>query len=446
MFCMGVFRRWWAGAAAVAAVLAAAPMAAAAGPIQSGLGSPAVKTLRPGVTLSTYTVTVLDAGVMRNEKIYKVAWSIGDTHVQLNSAILGGTYSDDYSIRLNRISSWYASSGLGSSMTAAINGDFFADSNRHGGAGVPSGMLVHGRTIYAFGWGGPGVGYMPSGDMVMGRPMARPTVISLPGGKTATVGAFNGLTTNGVAIHGDQVAAYVTAGARVTVGTGYVGYLVPSTLLRTTLQGARGGYKFTTGLNVNETVAAFRFALANVAQTTAAMPTSQPAACPNGTCAAGVTLTVPSTGVVLIAKAGSVAATGLSARALTSAAVNVSVDSAGWQTVSDVMGGKPQLVTNGQAIAQRPGYVDSWQWDNAHWRPAVVRSTNGQGWLVVAGGSNGVGIKATTWAKMLVQMGAKNAMGFDNNSSTELFRPGVSPLTAYGYERYIPSATYLSYH
>jgi hypothetical protein len=446
MFRMGALRRWWVWTAAVAVLLAAAPIASAAGPIQSGLGTPAsVRTLKPGVTMSVYNVTVLDAGVLRSQKIYKIAWTVGNGHVQLNSAILGTPYTDDYSIRLNRISSWYASSGLDTSMVAAINGDFFADSYRHGGAGVPSGMLVHGRTVYSFGWGGPAVGYLPSGDMVMGRPSARPTVISLPGGKTATVGAFNAITTNGVGVHGDQVAAYVTTGAKVTVPTGYVGYLVPSTLLRSTLRGAKGGYNFASGAAVNETVAAFRFIAPNTPAQTAAMPTSQPAACPSGTCAAGVTLTVPSTGVVLVAKAGSVAATGLSIRASTSASVNVSVDSLGWENVNDVMGGKPQLVTNGQAIAQRPGYVDPWQWDNAHWRPAVVRAGNGQGWLVVAGGKNGVGIKATTWAKMLVQMGAKNAMGFDNNSSTELLRPGASPITAYGYERYIPSATYLSY-
>jgi hypothetical protein len=124
----------------------------------------------------------------------------------------------------------------------------------------------------------------------------------------------------------------------------------------------------------------------------------------------------------------------------------MATDNVGWDVVDDVMGGKPQLVNNGIAIAARPTFMDPWQWDNPHWRPAVVKTAAGQGWLVVAGGSNGVGIQSTTWAKMLVQMGARNAMGFDNNSSTELYRPGVAPVTAYGYERYIPSATFLSYH
>lgn len=435
-------------AAATAAVLAAAPAASASsGPIQSGLGSPtSKKTLRPGVTLSVYTVKVLDAGVLRTVKIRKVAWQIGNGHVSLQSAVLGSSYSDDYAVRLNRISSWYSGTAVASSVTAAINGDFFADDWHHSGAGIPSGLLVHARTIYAFGWGGPAVGYRPGGDMVMGTPSIRPTQIALPGGTNATVGAFNGLTTNGVTIHADQVAAYVNNGAHVTVPSGYVGYVLPSAVLRDTLRGARGGYKFSSGANVSETVAGFRFAVPNITHGTASVPTSQPAACPTGTCDAGTALTVPSGGVVLLAKAGGVAATGLSARAAAGSPVSVSTDPAGWDTVGDVMGGKPQLVANGRAITQRPSYVDSWQWDNAHWRPAIVRAANGQGWMLVAGGKNGVGIKGLTWAKMLVQMGARDAMGFDNNSSTELFRPGVRPLTAYGYERDIPSATYLAYH
>jgi hypothetical protein len=389
---MGRLRRGVAVAAATAVVLAAAPAASAStGPIQSGLGSPtSKKTLRPGVTLSVYTVKVLDGGVLRTVKIRKVAWQIGNAHVALQSAILGTSYSDDYAIRLNRISSWYSGTAIGSSLTAAINGDFFADDWHHSGAGVPSGLLVHGRTVYSFGWGGPAVGYEPGGDMVMSKPSVRPTSISLPGGSTATVGAFNGLTTNGVTIHADQFAAYVTTGAHVTVPSGYVGYVVPSTVLRDSLRGARGGYRFSSGANVSETVAGFRFAVPGITHGTASVPTSQPAQCPTGTCDAGTALTVPSGGVVLLAKAGGTAATGLSARAAAGAPVNVATDPAGWDTVTDVMGGKPQLVANGRAIAQRPSYVDSWQWDNAHWRPAIVRADNGQGWMLVAGGKNGV--------------------------------------------------------
>ncbi len=105
---MGRLRRIAAAVVATAAVLTAAPGASAStGPIQSGLGAPtAQRTLKPGVVLSVYKVKVLDAGVLRKEKIWKVAWQIGDTHVGLRSGILGTSYSDDYAIRLNRISSW----------------------------------------------------------------------------------------------------------------------------------------------------------------------------------------------------------------------------------------------------------------------------------------------------------------------------------------------------
>jgi Phosphodiester glycosidase len=445
MFCMGRSRSLAAVFAVVAVAFATAPAALASGPIQSGLGKPvSVTTLKPGVTLTQYKVVVLDAGILRTQRIYKVAWTIGNAHLTLDSAALGTYYPDDFSVRLNQIRSWAgATSPVG--LTAAINGDFFADSSMHPGAGRPSGLLVHDRSVLSFGWGGPAVGYLPGGDMIMGRPQAVPALIKLPNSKTATVGAFNSLSSRGVAIHGDQVAAYVVAGAKVTVPTGYVGYVLPSTELRTMLHGAKGGYRYVSGSNMSETVAGFRFEDPAAAYRTVSVPTSMPAACPTGTCAAPTVLTVPAEGVVVLAKAGGIAAIGLSIKAAAGGALSMAADNVGWNAVDDVMGGKPQLVNNGIAIAARPTFVDPWQWDNPHWRPAVVKTASGQGWLVVAGGSNGVGIESTTWAKMLVQMGARNAMGFDNNSSTELYRPGVNPVTAYGYERYIPSATFLSY-
>jgi hypothetical protein len=280
----------------------------------------------------------------------------------------------------------------------------------------------------------------------MGTPKARPVMLSLPGGQTATVGAFNSLSAGGVTIHGDQVAAYVNAGSTVTVPSGYVGFAMPSTVLRSTLRGVRNGYKFSSGSGVSETVAAYRFETKRTAVVRVPMPTSQPAACPGGSCPAGTTLTVAGNGVVLLARTGTIAANGLAAKAAAGGSVAVLTDDPGWSAVTDTMGGKPQLVRNGIPIFTRPNYVDPWQWDEPHWRPAVVESNNGHGWLVVVGGSGGVGVHATTWAKMLVQMGAKNAMGFDNNSSTELYRPGFTPVTAYGFERYIPTATVLSFH
>ena len=58
------------------------------------------------MTLTHYKVTVLDAGVLRTEQIYKVAWTIGNTHVGLDSSPLGSYYADDFSVRMNQIRSW----------------------------------------------------------------------------------------------------------------------------------------------------------------------------------------------------------------------------------------------------------------------------------------------------------------------------------------------------
>jgi hypothetical protein len=47
---------------------------------------------------------------------------------------------------------------------------------------------------------------------------------------------------------------------------------------------------------------------------------------------------------------------------------------------------------------------------------------------------------------MLVQLGAQNAIGFDNNSSTELYVPGRGTWTfSPGWQREITEATALAY-
>ena len=158
---------------------------------------------------------------------------------------------------------------------------------------------------------------------------------------------------------------------------------------------------------------------------------------------------MPASGVVVLAKKGSLAAVALSARLSADAPIAVAIDDNGWAQVTDTMGGKPQLVRNGMPQTALLPYVDPWQWQYPHWRPAIVQkgtTAKGQGWMVLVGGANSVGIRGSTFARMLVQMGATNAMGFDNNSSAELFRPGVTPVTAYGFERQIPAATYLTFN
>jgi hypothetical protein len=230
----------------------------------------------------------------------------------------------------------------------------------------------------------------------------------------------------------------------VTIPTGGTGFVVdslaPSTLLRGSRTMANAG-----GLNVNEPVAAFRIEEARAPYRSVAMSFLAPPTCASGVCPAGSQVAVPAGSVVLVARSGGLAAQGFQTKVAARAVTLLSVDDAGWETVDDVMGGKPQLVSGGVPLVSRPAYVDPWQWSQPHWRPALVKGANGTAWLAVTGGPGGVGVWADTWARMLEQMGAVGALGFDNNSSTELYRPGVTPLTAFSWERSIPSALALSY-
>jgi hypothetical protein len=87
-----------------------------------------------------------------------------------------------------------------------------------------------------------------------------------------------------------------------------------------------------------------------------------------------------------------------------------------------------------------------WQWMYPHWRPAVAES-NTRGWLIITGGVDyGDGVYGWNWGKMLLQLGAKYAMGFDNNSSTEMFVPSTGTWTfSPHWEREITEATALTY-
>jgi hypothetical protein len=161
-----------------------APQVLAAGPILSGLSKPvSVTTLKPGVVQYRYRIVVNDDGVIRKQTLYKIAWSYPSTRVALHSALLGTVSSTGW-IRNNPISSWATWSRPGG-LLAAINGDMFDDQYWQG---RPDGLLVHSRTVYDFGWGGPAVGYLPNGSMVMGRPQAVPAFLKV-GPHSLTVGA-----------------------------------------------------------------------------------------------------------------------------------------------------------------------------------------------------------------------------------------------------------------
>ena len=65
---------------------ATAPAALPSGPISS-LWTVSTTTLKPGVTLTHYRVTV--SGYGRTQDIWKVAWTIGNTHMALTSRLPG---------------------------------------------------------------------------------------------------------------------------------------------------------------------------------------------------------------------------------------------------------------------------------------------------------------------------------------------------------------------
>ena len=416
--------------ASALAVFAVATSAAPATPLPGPITRLRVvsrSTIRPGVIFTHYRATV--RGYSRAQEIYRVSWAIGDSHVRLGSSLLGTYHPASETVDVHPISSLGAPAGL----LAAINGDYSAYTTRT--AYRNSGMLVKGRRIYNFGWGGPGVGYLPAGDFKIGRPRAQPVKLRLPNKLTATIGAFGAPPPAS-----DQVGVYDAAGTVVTVPKGYAAFTVDSTAFSTMLTGDRT-LRNRTGNDRSEQVAAFAFAEPTTAGTTTSLPIA-------GSQPAGAQVTVPATGTVLLAKVGGIAEVGLSSLAgSANPVVDMNGDAKGWRAVSDVMGGKPELVTGGVAISSRPAIVDSWQWTcgGGCWRPALMRTNSGRGSLVLIGSRGGSGLTMLTFARVLRQLGAEQAIGFDNNGSAEMYRPGHRPYTGYGYERWLPTATTLRY-
>jgi hypothetical protein len=306
-------------------------------------------------------------------------------------------------------------------------------------------MLVRGRQVIAFGSGGPGVGYRPGGQMVMGAPTARPAKLLLRNGRTATIAAFDpgsSLTS----VKGDQVVVKTVHGSPVNIPAEWSGYLVGDATHRTPFGTMlRGSRSMTnpTGNGKLETVAGFRFGDGKSVIASVTMPIV-PAPSPSVTLQPGQML--------IMARTGLYADADLSLIATHSRQIAITVDAKAWSAVQDVMGGKPQLVKNGVVTYPKAGYdppmmsSDGWQWDYPHWRPAVAESKT-RGWLIITGGVKyGDGVYGWNWGKMLVQLGAVDAMGFDNNSSTELYVPGRGTWTfSPGWQRDITEATALAY-
>jgi hypothetical protein len=430
---------------AVCAVLGAAPAAAMAGPITSKV-IVSSKTLKPGVLYTHSRITVRGAWGVQN--VYKLSWPIGDHHVRLHSSLLG-SYDPSSGLIMDHPISHLASAGGPAGMIAAMTGDYSVYVGWNPTTSRTSGMLVQNRQVFRIGDGGPAVGYQPNGKFIMGEPMVRPAKIELPG-VDVTVGAQNPGPVTLSGIRSDQVAVY-TAGTQVTIPTGYIGVLVQSTALQTDLHGT-STYVNPAGAKRAETVVAFRFTEPTAALRTTSMPIVKASGCATNVCEPHEAVVVPAGETLVVAETttkNQFAADGLkqvAARLTRTPALVTTIDSAGWDTVTDVTAGKPELVREGTAIRSRPWFVDPWQWDcgGGCWRPALVRSGN-RGWLIVMGGAGGSGLTMPQFAGVLRGLGATDAMGFDNNNSAELWRPGHQPITGYGYERLLPTATTLAY-
>jgi hypothetical protein len=407
----------------------------------------------PGVTI-THLRAHMRPGHGSTQDIYKVSWKLSDPWVHMDANPVNIPTADG-GIRLGTISHW-ASWGAPPGFVAAMNGDFFVSD--WSGFGTPSGMLVHNRRLITSGWGGPGVGFPSTGGMRFDPARAVATKIPLPGGRYATVGAFvdpDRTVSNQLAsLVGDQVAVYTAQGRALNVPTGYSGFVVGSPDAPTPFRKMLTGTRRITGSNgTGEQAAGFRFEVPGARDRSIALPAIAPAACPTYVCPDTATLTLGSSESMLIAKVGSRAELGLEALATGPAhAVTVPLDDAGWQNVTEVVGGKPWLVKDGVAANPRahqnaPGMSpDCWQWCYQHWRPALAESKH-SGWLIITGAPDGTGVYGWDWSKMLVQLGAQNAIGFDNNSSTELYAPAAGTFSFYrGWQRSIAEATSVSYH
>ena len=406
------------------------------------------KTLKPGLTLVHSRITV--RGVFGAQEVYKLSWKLGNRHIGLHSSLLGA-YDDGSTWITDHQISHLASSGGPAGMVAAMTGDYSIYKSWSPTRSVTSGVLVQDRRVFRFGTGSLAVGYKPDGRFQFGHPIVRPMKLDFPGGTWATVGAFNpapaALATS---IRRDQVAVYDHAGQTITVPAAAIGVVLSSDALTTDLRGSQYGLKNPKGTNNAETVVAFRLADPNADRRTVSMPIAAPSTCATNVCQPTESVTVPAGGVVVLARTGTgsqLAADGLVAEAaLGTPAIDTAVDDAGWGNVTDITGGKPMLVNAGHAISTRPNAVDPWQWDcgGGCWRPALVRS-GASAWMILIGGKSGSGLTMPKFADVLAALGATDAIGFDNNNSAELWRPGHKPITGYGYERLLPTATSLSY-
>ncbi len=370
-----------------------------------------------------------------------ILWKPGDHRVSLAAQPLAASRPDG-SIPITRISRW-ATEAHRPGLVAALNGDFFSYVGS-GATARPSGLLVHGRAVLeaADGSDEQSAGYAPGGRVVLGAPRALAQRLLLPGGTSLTVGGWG--TPAG---RGDQVTVIGRAGV-YTPPAGYLAVALPRNPFATSVTGDRA-MRNVHGAGKMEHV--LRFVLNDPAQPNVSdsLPVVFPAP-------ATTTVTIPRGGVGLVYHAVGVAATGFAAIAkLASPTIAISEPDAAWASVTDVMSGKPILVQGGVAAVAKPANTTGDQWFAEQWRPAIATRTDGRAMMLVAGSTSGQSTSGSEFSRLLVAFGARNALQFDNRSSTELYRPhpgdgtcsyAGSCQTEDDWERPIPAATVLSSH
>jgi len=373
------------------------------------------------------------------QQVYMILWKQGDRRISLTAQPLGAQASNG-SIPITTMSRW-ATRAPRPGLAASLNGDFFSYAS--GSSAYLSGLVVHRGAVLDF----AGIsdeqqaGYAPDGRVVIGTPRAVAERLLLPTDKSLTIGAWG--THAG---HRDQVGVIGQAGT-YTPPAGYEAVALATNPFKHVLTGDR---LMRNRYGVNRLEHVIRFVLNDASQpdVTTKVAVTFPVT-PGG----GVT--IPTGGVGLVYRNIGTAHDGFAAISKQATPrVTVTQPDAAWTRVSEVMSGKPILVTDGAAKTAKPSNTTSDQWYAEQWRPAIATRTDGKAMMLVAG-SPGTSTTGAQFGRLLVAFGARQAIQFDNRSSTELYRPHPNNRTCShagtcntqgNWERDIPLATMLYSH
>jgi Phosphodiester glycosidase len=384
----------------VAAAFAVASGANAAGHVAAATTHS--RTLAAGVVL-TWHPQIAVAGATQPLQLVTLTWPLGDARYRMRTVMTGGAIREDGFLSRRRLSAWGATQPK--SLVAAISPDF---GTYLPGRALPSGLEVAGRVVVhlpAAGVVAPSVGYTRGGRLVFGSVRPEPITFQLPGGQTAVVGAMNAPPKTG-----SQVGAYLAAGARVTIPAGDRAVILTHSPFATSVRAPVGVAGFAGGPAA--------FALHQSAQPVPYLTT--PIRRPSG----AIHVLVPAGGAVLIVRTGGSAAAGFDQLlAQSQPQVRVNVTDQAWAGVTDVMSGKPILVSGGVAVTAKPLTMTNYQWAATTARIAVGETANGHGVIAMLNGGNRstAGVDATQFASELVGLGVTNAIAFDAGPVPEMY-------------------------